>query len=128
MTKLKQRIILTILIIVWLTEFIATHIPVPKMPYIPGKDKTLHILAYFFLSLCWFVTFHSYGKKYRTSLFAMLIVFPLYAAFDEITQPLVNRHADFTDWRADMLGALLGALVFWICMKIREKRAEKKSH
>lgn len=121
MKLLKRRILLAALIALWSAEFIGTHLPLPRLPRIPGKDKTLHLLAYFFIGILFLSTLLAYRVKFSKAFLAMLLIFPAYAAFDEITQPLVNRYADFADWRADMTGALAAAAIVWVCVKIKTK-------
>ena len=45
----------------------------------------------------------------------------LYGAFDEITQPLVNRHAAWRDWLADVLGALAAIVIFEAISALRKR-------
>ncbi len=97
-----------LLALVWSGAFIATH--VPKLPsVVSGSDKTLHSLGFVVLA-CVLGLFLAVRRRFAFRwLAAMLVVLAVYAAFDELTQMLVpNRHADWRDWVADMIGATIG--------------------
>jgi VanZ family protein len=42
---------------------------------------------------------------------SVLLIMPIYAAFDELTQPLVNRHAAWGDWFANVFGSLAALIL-----------------
>ena len=48
-----------------------------------------------------------HGLQRRRRALAVLVAVPLYAAFDELTQPLVGRSTGIHDWIMDLCGALL---------------------
>lgn len=46
------------------------------------------------------------------------MIFGVYAALDELTQPLVARDAEVLDWCADMAGTAVGLLVAaWLAQR-----------
>jgi VanZ family protein len=104
------------LICFWLALFVATHIPVERLVLNPGaKDKLVHTAAYAVLTLLFATTWRLSAGRFNLhqTIWVWCIVM-LYAAFEETTQPLVNRSASLVDWLADALGATLGLAVFWI--------------
>lgn len=88
----------------------ATHHPKPTElvgPDAPG-DKTLHLIAYTLLGGAVAAAVASRGGWNWRSAAAVLVALALFAAADEITQPLFGRFADIHDWAYDELGLVAG--------------------
>lgn len=104
----------------------ATHHPKPAEligPNSPG-DKTLHLTAYCLLGGAVAVAVASRGGWTGRAAAALFVVLTLFAAVDEITQPLFGRHADGVDWAFDQLGlvagigaATLGVILLRACLR-----------
>lgn len=103
--------LLTITAICWIGQFVATHLPaVPTGRHLPS-DKTLHYFAYLTLGVLIWASLATLGKNRTVRAIALGPVMLAYAAFDEITQPLVGRHADPRDWLFDAAGLLTALLI-----------------
>lgn len=113
--RLRRRVLVAALLTAWLAAFAATHVPAPRVPHGLPSDKTLHLLTYAVLAGLLWLTLRAYGRPMRSRALATFAALALYGAFDEITQPLVNRSADVRDWLFDTLGVTLalalGALI-----------------
>ena len=86
----------------------ATHHPRPAElvgPDAPG-DKSLHLIAYTLLGGVVAAAFASRGGWGWRAAAALFV--PLFAAADELTQPLFGRFADSVDWAFDELGLVAG--------------------
>lgn len=96
----------------WSLEFIATHAPISReVEALPGTDKHLHLGAYFVLAaLLMFWNGVATAATIRRVVTVVLIL-AVYAAVDELLQPLFARDADLMDWAADVVGAVAGAVV-----------------
>jgi VanZ family protein len=111
------------LAIYWVVIFIATTIPVDKMPKLfIAQDKLEHFAAYFFLEILLALTFHFQNKSEflkQKPIFFSIAVLIIYAAFDEIHQYFIpGRYADVLDWVADVIGGLFAIiLVKWFLKK-----------
>jgi VanZ family protein len=102
----------------WLGLFIATHLP-PTTSLLPtqGSDKIAHALAYAALSLLLATTWElAVGRLNARHLVLAWLGATLFGAFDEVTQPLVGRYCNFSDWAADAIGAAIGLLLFF-CLR-----------
>lgn len=124
----RITVLLTIaLVLYWLVAFLGTHVPIPA-GVIPrgGGDKMLHFIGYSILASLLMGLRASRGPFGWYSIIMRLIVLALYAAFDEITQRLVGRHADIADWYADLLGSVCGlgfvVLLVRVCSLRKVKR------
>lgn len=108
----NMRLLSAILLaLVWSGAFLATHLP--KVPgVVSGSDKVLHALGFLVLAAV-LGLFLAVRRRFAFRwLAAMLAVLAVYAAFDEITQMLVpNRYADWRDWVADIIGAVIGTIL-----------------
>lgn len=99
-----------LLAVYWLVMFAATHLPQAAMPQTTLGDKTEHFIAYGVLGFL-LATWLALAKpRVRHPMIIALAITLIYAAVDELTQPIVNRHADLRDWLADAIGAALGVL------------------
>jgi VanZ family protein len=119
MTKICLKILCVlcrwwVLILYWPALFISTHIPRLPSMQVYGRDVTLHLVAYFILTVSFWVT--RYGAT-RPSLrkrafYFVVLVLAAYGILDEFTQALVGRSCDIHDWFSDICGILLamGAL------------------
>jgi VanZ family protein len=77
-----------------------------------ASDKVVHVVAFAVLSFL-FALAWSLRRPFGWQQFlAVLAILAAYAAFDEATQPLVQRTADRYDWIADLSGALGGLAIF----------------
>lgn len=88
----------------------ATHHPRPQEllgPEAPG-DKTLHFFAYGVLGGITSAAIAARGGWRARSAFALFAILALFAAADEITQPLFGRFADAADWAFDEVGLVAG--------------------
>ena len=88
----------------------ATHHPRPQE--LLGKeapsDKTLHFFAYGVLGgIVSAAVAARGGWRARVGL-ALFVLLALFAAADEVTQPLFGRFADALDWAFDEVGLLAG--------------------
>lgn len=119
---------LAILIVAWLAAFTVTHIPLPEMPQgVEVSDKTLHRVGFGGLTFLLVMTMLAYRLRRSRRLLLAIIVLPIYAAFDELTQPYCNRTCDIHDWTADMTGMLAIIFVAEIMVTIVERWHAKKS-
>ncbi len=99
----------------WLTLLVATHVPiqVPLTGEVDNVDKIYHFTAYAILAGLLATTWQmSSGILTARHLLWVWIAVVLYGAFDEWTQPLVNRECSIWDWVADAAGAATGLLIF----------------
>lgn len=88
----------------------ATHHPRPVDlvgPDAPG-DKMLHTIAYTLLGGAVAAAVASRGGWRWQTAAALFVALALFAAVDEITQPLFGRFADTLDWAFDELGLVAG--------------------
>lgn len=116
------------LAVYWGVLFIATHIPLAREISVPGGDKTIHFVSYGLLAM-WLCSVWLIKAPAPTILSGITtgavawIITALYGAFDELTQPLVNRVCDLGDWYADIIGAAFGSLlVTGMCLLARRRR------
>ena len=93
---------------------IASLIPLPVLPDVPGGDKTHHLVSYALVMLP--IALH---KPRFWFLFALGIV--LWSGVIELVQPFVNRYGEWLDLLANLSGVLIGcAIGFLIKMLLRD--------
>ena len=111
--KSVRRALLAILVIYWISMYVGTHVPTLPSVIADHADKLIHCCAYGGLA---FLLILAIGSRrsitFRQFVFVWLFVAG-YGVFDEVTQPLVGRHADLVDWVADIFGAAIGLLIGW---------------
>jgi VanZ family protein len=96
-----------------------THIPKEVMPsqlQENSHDKLHHVVAYGAITFLFILSLKSSPSMLST----LLVFFALLAIgiVDEITQPLVNREASFTDLAANVIG-IVTILLFSVVSKCR---------
>jgi len=92
----------------WLALFVATHWPKVPSIDIPGKDRTLHAVAYAILTvlfLKWLQNRLNRWGRLRSTIMGVVLL-AAYGAIDELLQVPVGRTADVLDWLADVGGIL----------------------
>ncbi|MCS7034070.1 MAG: VanZ family protein [Phycisphaerae bacterium] len=108
-----------VLALYWLALFAVTHLPQAALPKTHLGDKLEHFLAYAVLGGLLTAWMARRRARMRHPMVVALITVLGYAAIDELTQPVVNRHADLRDWLADAIGAAVGvgvsSIVLYFC-------------
>lgn len=117
--------ILLLCVLAWVSAFVATHLPPAAVTPPPLSDKWLHLLGYFVLGAVLEATLAARRLARPRRIAAVLVVLPLYAAFDEITQPLVGRQASLLDWTMDLAGSL-AAIAIVETLLLRAGRAGRR--
>lgn len=104
--------------------FAGTHLPL-KMEQITShnNDKVLHLLGYGGLGLLIGARLARTASTPRRKWLAWPAIL-LWAAFDEITQPLVGRTMDLYDWFADGTGSAIGLSVGLIVFRTQRSSDE----
>jgi len=111
-----------LLVVLWIAAFVATHLPKRHVPETHVSDRTLHAVGYFLLGGLFLVTLIARGVGRIRRVGIALAVLCAYAAFDEITQPLVSRHASLWDWLADGVGVVAAVLVCELAAALLKRR------
>jgi VanZ family protein len=95
--------------IYWIFLFCSTHFPKLTLPGgVPQSDKIVHFVTYGVLAALFWKCAETFRRPLPdTFVWLALGMLTAYAAFDELTQPLVNRTASVDDFRADVLGVFL---------------------
>jgi len=117
----KWRRSLQILAVLYLILLLTlTHWPrLGPLPEIPGKDKTLHFLAYAIATVLFLL---GYLRTLRFwSILPIMTGLLVLGALDEKTQPWVNRSCDIRDWLADAGGILTAILLFLALMAVKRR-------
>ena len=78
--------------------------PLPKLPEVPGTDKTHHLIAYFFLAL-------PSGLKKPNNWVLYIFLFIIFGGIIEIIQPYVNRYCELLDFFANTMGIFFGFFI-----------------
>ncbi len=105
--------LLTTAILFTAAVLVFSHLPQETMPsplQKDGVDKLEHVLAYGVITFLFLISL----RTSPTMLSALLIFLAVsvIGAFDEITQPFMNRTASVTDLAANIVG-ILSALLFF---------------
>ncbi len=99
----------------------ATHWPglTPPGQEVFRTDLVIHFgMLCVWTCLLFGTQFVGTGRAIGTRLTLTLLVALCYAGFDELTQPLFGRTADWVDFGADAVGALLGCGVIWAWWRV----------
>jgi VanZ family protein len=108
--RILRNLLLTALVGYWITMMLLTHLP--RVPAVGGvTDKTAHFIGFALLGALLYLAIWAAGRATPWTSLLVLVVLGIYAAVDEITQPLTGRHASFLDWQADMAGAATAVMV-----------------
>jgi VanZ family protein len=103
------RICWALTAVYWLGLFIITHIPAPRLPYVPVTDKTAHFVSYALLAIALSISLTLSGRSNVAVIVLALLL--LYGAIDEWLQIPVNRSCELADWYADAAGAAAGVVI-----------------
>lgn len=114
-----RRWVLIACVGIWVAAFVVTHSPRDDLPDGGMPDSTLHGLGYFGLGFALYVTLAAHRTSRKWRFWTVVAVAAVYAAVDEITQPLTARCADIHDWLADVAGAAVAALICHILQRLR---------
>ncbi len=107
----------------WIFLFCVTHFPGLNLAGPRGSDKVVHMVAFGLLALLlWRFMKSCYGTLGPWFVWKALVVVLAYAAFDEVTQPLMRRGAELGDWCADSIG---GAATLGLLEAIRRYRLRR---
>jgi len=100
--------------LVLLTMFVGTHIPMEiHTPPELMLDKVYHLLAFMALAICALASWElSVGILQPQHYFVVWLFGTLYGLFDELTQVPVGRTCEGADWLADVVGIVVGLIVF----------------
>lgn len=108
----RLRALLTALCVVaFVIAFAGTHLPGPQVGTVGGPDKLLHALGYLCLGASLALALAARLASARVRVAWCCGVLTVYAALDELTQPLVGRDASLGDWLADVAGLLLSVVL-----------------
>lgn len=110
-----------VIVIGWLA---GTHTPPDGLPSLRGSDKVKHFAGYTLIALSLGVALARGGASIPRMLAIGLLVGAALGAFDELTQPLVRRRAEWGDYLADLLGTLTGtflAATFTHLLRVRAR-------
>ncbi|WP_405325161.1 VanZ family protein [Leeuwenhoekiella sp. LLG6367-2.1] len=104
--------------------------PMPHVSNAPkDSDKLVHLLAYLFFTIIWFLGFYFSNKKqiYSRSLIKSVGLGVFYGILIEVIQGVatVSRSADFKDFIANCIGILTGVILI-ISMKSLFLRLKSK--
>ena len=94
---------------------ILSLIPLPTLPAVPGKDKTLHLLAYAALMF-------PVGLQRPRLLPAIFLFFVLYSGMIELIQPYVNRNCEWQDLAANTCGLACGLLLAEMLRRLNARK------
>lgn len=111
----RTKVLIIPLIIYWLIILIGTSLPADSFAdSIELSDKVKHFVAYMGLAVILGLNLHFQERWKIGRNFYIVITFFIcitYGVVDELHQTLIpNRFAEFFDWVADSLGALVGIL------------------
>lgn len=121
--KRLSRILWAITIAYWLFIFVMTHIPQQRIPRVPVTDKTAHLVAYFVLGCLLGASMWASNPSSRSISLWVILIGMAYGAFDELTQPLMNRFCEWNDWLADSVGICAAVLMIGLFRMLRRPRA-----
>lgn len=99
-----------VLILYWIVIFSLTHWPDidrfrPEGGWPIDNDRVVHALAYGGWAVLWFWVLAAGGRRVSRGAVAWIVIGgSAYAAFDEMTQAIVDRHPDIVDFACDALG------------------------
>jgi VanZ family protein len=104
----------------------ATHHPAPQklLGPTPPSDKLLHLIAYTVLGGLVAAALAARGGWSVRSGVMLLLVLALFAALDEVTQPLFGRWADRLDWAYDGIGLSIGIAAVTALVALRRRAGE----
>lgn len=85
-------------------------LPLPQLPHFPGTDKTHHFISYAL------VIFPVILRKPNNYIWLIGLVI-VWSGGIELIQPWVNRYAEWADFRANILGVLLGTFLGFCARK-----------
>lgn len=122
-----RRFLLISCIALWVTALVVSHIPADELPEGPISDKGLHFIGFFVLTSWFHWTLLAYRHPTGRRIALVICVMALYAAFDEITQPMFNRYGDIRDWYADMTGIIAAVIVWEVFLITRAKIQARRS-
>ncbi len=113
-TRRLARIARYATVLLLLALFAATHLPSKAIPYqFSAYDKAAHCLAYVAIALSALTSLDlAIGLLRPQHYFLVWLAGTLYGAFDEVTQIPVGRHCDPLDWMFDILGIVIGLILF----------------
>lgn len=120
--RLLRRLALFACVLAWACALTASHIPGPNLPDLRVGDKSLHLAGFLVLTSLFWLTLAGHGRRRAGRIALILLVMPLYAALDELTQPWFLRTADVHDWLADMAGAICALVVAEAAMAVLGRR------
>ena len=126
--KRKVWLVYIPLIIYWLILFVATTLPVERLPSIGLTDKINHFIAYFVLAVLVNLTLIYQRKSkflFEKAQIATIVICLFYGALDELHQLLVpGRSAETLDWVADASGTFTGVLIVYFLINRLKYRLE----
>ena len=118
--KRKVWLVYIPLIIYWVILFIATSLPVERLPSIGFTDKINHLIAYFILAVLLNLTLIYQRKSqllFEKAPIATIVICLFYGALDEVHQLFVpGRSAEILDWVADALGTTAAVLLIYFLL------------
>ena len=98
----KNWLLLTIVMIFTITGL--SLWPLKEMPEVPENDKIHHFIAYLFLML-------PTALRKPNKWLLLGLAFILYSGTIELIQPYVNRHGEWLDMLANVLGVVSGFVI-----------------
>ena len=95
----------------WVTLATLTHLP--KLPHAASAalvyDKIVHAVAFGILAaLAWWAWPPTEPGQAVRRAAMWFVILAVYAAADELLQPLTGRSCELADWIADIVGIILG--------------------
>jgi VanZ family protein len=124
--KTIRVLILCMLGAYWAFMFVMTHLPKPP-PIVPlVKDKTIHFLSYGLYGGLLYLAIWSFRPHWRLTGIMVVCSALIYAAFDEVTQPIFGRSMELMDWVADITGATIAAVTLTIAHRIYDAALNRR--
>jgi len=122
-----RLLMLGVTVTYWVALFVGTHLPKIPKALVKPSDKTLHFGAYLGLGLLVLITWSLFRPLNRRQILTVIGILALYGALDEITQPLVGRHADVLDWLADLAGVAVAVAIVRIVVSVLRQKIRARS-
>jgi len=108
--------------VVWIAAFVATHVPITRLPQTEVSDKVLHFVGFFVIAALFLLALAAAGVVLSRRAAMVFFVTVFYGAFDEVTQMLVGRTASVADWVADSLGVVAAILATELTLALFRRR------